>query len=80
MTDDTAVEETVVEEEFAGLVDKESDISSAHGIANGEGITVAVIDDGLDYTHEFLNGKIADGAWDFYNDTEYKYEYECEYK
>jgi hypothetical protein len=35
--------------------------------ANGAGITVAIIDSGIDYTHPALAGKVV-GGWDFVND------------
>jgi hypothetical protein len=35
--------------------------------ANGAGVTVAVIDSGIDYTHPALAGKVI-GGWDFVND------------
>jgi len=38
---------------------------SLHRIATGAGITVAVLDSGVDSTHPLLIGKIADGGYDF---------------
>ena len=35
--------------------------------ANGNGVTVAIIDSGIDYTHPALAGKVI-GGWDFVND------------
>jgi subtilisin family serine protease len=40
----------------------------AHGVTRGEGVIVAVLDSGVDPTHEALAGRIAPGGFDFVAD------------
>lgn len=45
-----------------------AELEQAHKKASGDGVTVAVIDTGIDTSHPFLDGKFVDG-YDFYNDS-----------
>lgn len=40
-------------------------IDDAHSVTSGEGILVAVLDSGVDPDHEALQGRLADGGYDF---------------
>ncbi len=55
------------------IPDKEDDLQRAWEISKGEGITVALIDTGVDITHPMLEKHIVDG-YDFYNERETVYD------
>lgn len=40
-------------------------LTSLHSIAQGQGVTVAVIDSGIDMSHPALTGRVAPGGFDF---------------
>lgn len=52
--------------------DKVENLSQAHNVSTGNGVTVALIDTGVDITHLALSDKVVTG-WDFFNDTELTY-------
>lgn len=64
-----------LDEETQNIIipNKKSDLQKAWEISTGEGITVALIDTGVDITHPMLEEHIVDG-YDFYNGKENVYD------
>ncbi|MCI8520135.1 MAG: S8 family serine peptidase [Clostridia bacterium] len=56
----------------SAVSDKAGNLSQAHNVSTGTGVTVALIDTGVDITHSALLDKVVTG-WDFFNDTELTY-------
>ncbi len=54
------------------VTDKNGNMSQANNISTGEGVTVALIDTGVDITHSALQDNMVTG-WDFFNNTELTY-------
>lgn len=44
-------------------------VAEAHGVSTGEGVTVAILDTGVDGSHDFLSGRVLSSGYNFITDS-----------